>query len=341
MYWFADGKGACWTSWGATTVEKETGHKLQFSGDLQGFVLRVFQIVLQSLGNAGRTPHEIEVLFRKGYLFESAFCIPRFLEPTVKPVLQNLKKLLLTTDVHPETGHMYAGDTHINTTAGHLRRLLLHTPNLTHLRLNLQRHHSDRNKSFLQWLSKPAPNVGTPSTTALEPPPVDLAYLKSLELGHFEADPETILNVIAKYRSTLQELSLWRLDLSDPNTTGDPRYALRDGPKPNLWAMLFKKLARMQQLRLTHLKTGMLKQDTVFVNWKVPAPDDAPLEKSRKYSGTNIEAFLTGLIDESVVQWPDRQVYVPANSDSDEEMDDNENDDMDDDDDDDDEDDDQ
>ena len=310
---YRDGFGASWTSWGSTTVFNETGLQLQFSNDRAFFVPHLFQILIRALGKAERTPQEIEVLLRRGHLSDTAFHLPDFLRPIVKPVLQDLKKLLLTTDVSSGRRHAFQVPTSMASdprTGYLLRNFLGLTPNLSHLRLNLSRYYLMENTSFMQWLSKPMPDSGTLSTTLLDPAPVSLVHLKSLELGQFEIEPVTILGVISKFSHTLQDLSFWRMGLIDPRMS--PPDLVN---KPNKWASLFANMANMQKLRLHHMKVGMLNQDGLHVNFKAADSDDAPLGKVKEYSGPKMDLFLKELVDETVVQWPAESL-----SDADEDM---------------------
>ncbi|KAF2828070.1 hypothetical protein CC86DRAFT_445109 [Ophiobolus disseminans] len=299
-----DGPSASWSSWGATTVHNETGNRLGFSRDQNIFVPRLFQILLRAVGKAKQAPPEVEVLLRHGFLNDTAFHLPNFLQPTVKAVLQNLKKLILTNAVSVESVAVYInGSSEVRCAGYFLRQFLGHTPNLTHLRFNLPRHEVSENTNFLQWLSKPAVSQGTLPTASLEPAPVTLAYLTSLELGQFHTKPDTILDVVAKFSTTLQELSLWKLSLSESDVsplTHSPLY-----PKSNLWIKVFAKLAGMQQLQLNHLKVGQLQQDGLHVNFKAAGRDDAPLETVRDYTRPKMDSFLKELIDETVVKWPE------------------------------------
>jgi len=274
-------------------VFAQTGVQLQFSREFQDFVPRLFQILIRALGKAGAAPVEIEVLLRHGTLSDPAFHLPDFLLPTVSPVLKNLKKLYLAAAVGPRQSTFIHGNG-VSSMKHHgslLGRFLNHTPNLTHLRLNLQHHQFENNTAFLIWLSITKSEDGGPA-------PIDLPHLKSLEFGQFEVEPSNILGVVEKFAPTLRELSLWRLELSDR------RGVQRHDIKPNRWAGLFANLVKLPQLRLNFLKIGWLKQDHQKVNFKAAGREDAPLEGIREYSGPKMDAYLQDLIDETIVQWP-------------------------------------
>lgn len=282
-----DGATAAWSSWGASTAYRQTGISLNFTthGHISetaiGFTARIFQNVLFALSKAGRSPSQIEVLLRRHHLPDSAFHIPRFLQSKIEPVLLNLNTLLLNINTSPKLDHTHTNGTMIDTTSGRsLRRFLGIAPNLTHLRLNFQRHDHRNNITFLEWLSEPAPT--TPQTTSLlDPPAVALSQLKTLELGMLATQSDRMLEVVTKFAPTLEHLSIWRVELLSKVTN----YAT----KPNHWASFFRDLANVPALRLKYLKVGMLQQDQMYVNWKGPQDDsNADLPKQREYDGPHM-----------------------------------------------------
>lgn len=323
--------GINWTSWGATTVKQETGIDLTFTnGSLYGpqnadaFLSHVYQNLVLALGNAGRKPEELEVLLRHNSLPDTAFNIPSFVLPTVRPVLFGLKKLFLKVDTNSDYAHSHFDTSGLpkETQSGPLlRHFLGHTPNLTHLRLNLPRHTFEKNEQFLQWLTLPgAAQSSHTATSFFDPPPVKLENLVALDLGMFHVQSDVLLSVIAKFAPTLQEINLWKLNISErgmfPSNDSDG----------NLWGTFFTRLLRMKSLQLQHLKVGMLSQNHAHVQFKDPDVKDAPLLKVREHSGAKIDAFLLRLSEEATVSWP-QAMYVDndddaSDEDEDEEMDD-------------------
>lgn len=288
---------------------------LQFSHDWKDFVPRLFQILVRALGKARIYPEQIEVLLRRGFLADTAFHLPDFLLPTVSPMLQNLKKLYLAADVGSRDSYVYADGTSVESLSGHsLGRFLSHTPNLTHLRLNLQHYQFENNTNFLEWLSKPKSAGVRQAASVYDPEPIDLPHLTRLEFGQFQAEPATILGVVAKFAPTLRELSLWRLTLVDP------RAIHRHDTKPNRWVGLFANLAKLPHLQLSYLKVGLLKQDHIKASFKAAGRDDAPFEGVREYSGPKMNAFLQDLVDETIVQWP-TEIVVQSDDEEDDEFD--------------------
>lgn len=298
--------GLCWSSWGAPTVHRETGIALQFTKRLPHYpqyavdlLTRVFQNVIYSLGKANQKPAELEVLLRHGSLPDSAFDVPDFLYPSVGPVLNGLKKILLRASTSLGYMHTHTNGTVADTNPARLlRRFLGLTSNLEHLRLNLPKHGHAQDERFMTWLTLPA------SAPALEPdffdpPAISLSNLTQLELGQSQARPSTILDVIQKFTPTLRRLELWKMALSDPqvNRTYDS--------EPNLWKGFFTKLSKMPNLQLDHLKVGMLKQDYIHVQFTNHGAEEGALGlKYKQYTGKKMEEFLKELTNDVFVLWP-------------------------------------
>jgi hypothetical protein len=253
-----------------------------------------------ALGRAQRHPDEFEVLLRHHFLPDNAFNVPNFVYPAVEDYLFGLKKLLLRVDL-TRTINLYSQNNGNNSTEARsgrsLRRFLGCTPNLTHLRLNLPKFQVDDNEQFLQWLAV-RPPIGHQGTgDFFDPPHVTLAHLTALDLGQFRVRPNIILDIIATFAPTLQNLEMWKMTLSV-----DPA-ALAYDSKPNVWSKFFAKLARVPHLQLTHLKVGMLSQEHAFVQFKNSDKDDAPMVKVKEYTGKKMDAFLKELKEEAAVLW--------------------------------------
>ena len=313
--------GKSWSSWGATTVYRETGFQLNFadrgsySPEISArFVSRVFSTVMYALGRANRHPPEFEVLLRHYGLLDTAFALPDFLRPAVEPVLRNLTTLLLNA------GHIHCSlHTHSNGTSADphpgraLRYFLGYTPNLTHLRLNFEKHRIIDNEAFLRWLSEPAP-TGRANATFLNPAPIALRQLKTLELGQLNIVPNLVVLLISKFAPTLEDLSLWRMNL---HAVG----AVPHDHRPNLWRDLFEMVSKIPQLHLNHVKVGMLQQEHMFVNFK--GSGEGEILKQKEHTGKGMDKFWEELVEQVFVQWPHRpSVSNSDGSDSDENMDD-------------------
>jgi hypothetical protein len=320
---YRDGDRASWSSWGSTTVYSETGVQLAIAGgnpDMGGigssFTTRIFQIVVHALGKAKRNPRAIEVLLRHNILSDRGLYIPDYMRPTILPVLQNLKTLLLNISVSTMDLHTHSNGTRVLSPPGRsLRRFLGCTVNLTHLRLNFEKQPQwVYNEQFLLWLSLPPPaSSGLQEFNHLNPDPIALPLLAQLDLGQMNVEPHYILNVIQKFAPTLRDLSFWRMSLRTQSAAQSPGI--------NLWAGLFSKLTTMPHLQLNHLLVGFISQDRVHVNFKTPDIEDAPLLKKKDSMGKEMSVFLKELEEEAVVLWPN---VINDDGDSDEDMEDDE-----------------
>lgn len=321
-----DGETASWSSWGATTVYQETGVQLHFVrqtssgfggfGATEGnnFPARVFSTLLHALGKAGRTPSQVEVLLRNQGLPDYAFSLPKYLLPTADPILQNLTTLLLNVNLNPQSYHTHSNGNPCDPNAGRsLRHFLSHTPNLKHLRLNFEKHMVTHNTQFLHWLSESVPDTSSQTRDYFDPAPIALPFLKQLDLGQLTVAPAILTDVITKFASTLEDLSLWRMGLN--------AYALPSpGHRPNYWADFYTKLSTIPQLELTHLMVGMLQQDHMHVGFKQEGDDKAPPAKKREYSGKEMDKFLDEISRDVAVAWPVHPFNDHRDEDEDEEM---------------------
>lgn len=321
--------GTYWASWGATTVEKETGVRLRESyrgtGSQSRFVSHVFSNLLYAMGIAGRMPPRFEVLLRQqpGGLPDHAFHLPNFMFPAIQPVLQNLKALFLTLnlmDTSTHIHHTYSGGTPVGMTPGRsLRHFLSCTPNLAHLRLNFQKIQVLDNMNFMAWLASSPIGDSQPPQPAIinmeELPPVSLPHLSTLELGSLCVRKDVLLDVVHRFAPKLKHLSLWRMTI-------EMRLPGPYDPKPNLWSQFFQGLTSIPQLELAYLKAGTLMQNHHPVRFGVKTDSIEQPEKTREYSGKDMEKFIKGLADDVVVDWPPEIVMNSdvGSSDEDEDM---------------------
>lgn len=321
--------GTFWASWGATTVQQQTGVRLKESyrgtGSQSRFVSHVFSNLLYSMGVAGRTPPRIEVLLRQqpAGLPDSAFHLANFTFPAIQPVLYNLKALFLTlnlSDLSTHTHHTHSGGLPISTAAGRsLRHFLSCTPNLTHLRLNFQKFHVPDNMKFMEWLAaSPTSPVGPPQPTRVnleDPSAVSLPHLTALEFGQLDVNRDVLLAVLSRFAPKLERLSLWRMTIE----AGPP------GPydtKPNIWSQFFRGLSSIPGLDLAYLKVGALTQNHHTVKFKTEIGGEEKSEMMKEYSGKDAMKFIKNLASDVVVEWPPEVVVDSdaSNSDDDEDM---------------------
>lgn len=286
-----DGPNAEWTSYGANTIFNETGVRLKQGGSIPGRgCSQTFAVVLLALGDAAVCPKGIQVMsHNRNRLWDYAFHIPRFMEPSVAPVLDKLEKLHLSIDLswmsslsESANDALVTGrpqsDTHSDTQL--LRRFLRRTPNLKDLRINERWDQNPSLSDFLEWLAAPAPSQDYASSAGDEgdkmtPPPVALSHLEHLSLGCMIVGPQTLLQVIRKFAPHLQGLELWKISLhrslppgSDPN----------DPPRSNFWVDFMNQLKQVAWADFRHFKAGMLKQtythgrEDYFVSFKKRGP---------------------------------------------------------------------
>ena len=270
-------------------------------------------MVLHALGRAGCAPSQLEVLFLNQGLPDFAFTLPDFLRSNMEPVLQNMSTLLLSVDLSDLNFFAYP-DNSADVVAGRaLRRFLSYTPNLTHLRLNFRKAVVDYNQSFLKWLGQPIPAPGQQSTSGWEIQPIALPSLKQLDFGQLDANrPSLLLAITAKFASTLKELNFWKMGLvTETGFSHDHR--------PNYWKDFIRRLAKIPQLKLTHLKMGMLQQDSMYVGFKIGNDENASTLKQREYTGQEMDKFMDELIEQVSVPWPE-PVVQDEGTDGDEEM---------------------
>ncbi|KAF5849172.1 hypothetical protein GGP41_006034, partial [Bipolaris sorokiniana] len=268
-------------------IYRETGVRLSFADRgsyspeiTTRFVSRIFSSVLYALGKANRQPPQFEVLLRQHGLLDSAFFLPDFLLPTIEPVLRNMTTLLLSVSLVIRLLHTHSNGASADLHPGRsLRHFLRHTPNLTHLRLNFEKHLVANNEAFLSWLSTPPPTTTMP-VSFLHPDPIALPLLKTLELGQQSVRADILISLIAKFAPTLEDLSLWRMNIH--SFTHIPM-----GHQPNFWRDFFNKVSRIPQLNLNHLKVGMLQQDHSHVNFR--EKEDAKSLKVKEHTGNGMD----------------------------------------------------
>lgn len=277
--------GNTWTSWGASTIYRETGINMIFSAtpyvNGTSYPEHIYHVVTCALGKANSYPKEMQILLQSNRLPDRTLHIPKFMEQTLKPVLHNLRTLLLNVQLVYRTVHTHTNGTQISIAGRELRRFLSFTPNLVHLRLNFQRWQYNENEEFLLWLSHPSKISPSHPIEALDTPPIDLK-LTHLDLGALDAKPHVVYSVIDKFASTLNNLSLWRIKFKDP----DPH----NSEKPERWIFLFKKLSNIPHLQLKSLKIGFLGESETHVQFRDPdAPQDAKPSTTLEYTGKDVD----------------------------------------------------
>lgn len=276
-----DGPAAEWTSYGSTTIFNETGVRLSQGANgvwdsglpLQG-CSQVFALLLHALGDAAVFPRGIQVMARRGnQLRDFAYNLPRFLEPSVAPVLERLERLHLSMDLSWRSslsgwGHGANAPARPQSDTRLLRRFLCRTPRLKDLRINEHHDYNPALSDFLEWLAAPPATASAAAAAAAgddhddddeqsAPAPVAMSELEHLSLGFMNVAPRTLLHVVRKFAPRLRGLELWKVTLQRPLPPGsDPG----DPPRSSFWADFMNQLKQVNGLDLRHFKAGKLKQ---------------------------------------------------------------------------------
>ena len=333
-----DGPHAEWTSYGSTTIFKETGIRLSQGTNgvwNSGFPLQgcsqVFALVLHALGVAGAKPKGLEVMVRNGnHLRDFGFNVPRFVEPSVLPVLQKLEKLHLSIDLSWRTSPRgWSADGATVSQAApdtHLRKFLSSIPNLKNLRINEHHDYNPALTTFLEWLAATPPSEGAAQATngddESSTAPIRLPHLEELSLGIMNLQSATLLGVLRKLAPSLKRLELWRITLQRDLPAGcDPN----DPPKTVFWTDFLSQLRQIPDLNLHHFKAGMLNQTYThrpkpyYVSFKDHGT-------TVDYTGPHWRDFVEEVTPKLEVKWP--RTVTPEYDDSEDEVDSDEDDDI-------------
>ncbi|PNY30055.1 Uncharacterized protein TCAP_00028 [Tolypocladium capitatum] len=316
-----DGPNTEWTSYGSTTIFKETGVRLSQSMD--GSCSQVFALVLRALGVARANPKGIEVMVRNGnHLRDFCFDIPCFAEPSVLPVLQKLEKLHLSIDLSwrtsPRGRSADAGPTSQSAPDARLRKFLASIPNLKNLRIN--EHHDDNSAltDFFVWLAAAPPSGDAPPEAnghgEASMAPVAMPRLEELSLGIMNLDCATLLGAIRKFAPSLRGLELWKVTLQRNLPTGsDPN----EPPRNIFWTDFLNQLRQIPDLNLRHFKAGMLSQEYTRLS-RVYHVSFKGRGATVDYTGAHWRDFVEEVIPKLEIKWP--RTVTPEHGDSDDQV---------------------
>lgn len=327
-----DGPHAEWTSYGSTTIFKETGIRLSQGTNgvwNSGFPLQgcsqVFALVLHALGVAGANPKGLEVMVRNGnHLRDFAFNVPSFIEPSVLPILQKLEKVHLSIDLSWRSssrgwsGSAEAAPTIQPAPDTHLRRFLANLPNLKNLRINEHHDYNPALTTFFEWLAAAPPSGDASQETnghgEASTAPVAMPHLEELSLGIMNLDSATLLGVLRKFAPSLKGLELWKVTLQRDLPMGsDPN----DPPKSIFWTDFLNQLRQIPDLNLRHFKAGMLNQTYThrpkpyYVSFKDRG-------STVDYTGAHWRDFVEEVTTKLDIKWP--RTVTPEYGDSDDEV---------------------
>ena len=316
--------GTRWRSYGAPTMERTINRAMDIGTSTQTqFIKQIYTVTLAALAAAEVRPPNLEIVLRSpGWgLPDSSMYIPRWLEPSMAPVLAGLKKLHLTLAFDSNSDRLFQArsENAEAISSSFTRKFLTYTPNVTWLRINFRMHdpmNMDRvgpspNERFLDWLATPAEDTSPLSYD--DPKPVALAALENLELGVLDVNYRSIWPLVQKFAPSLRALTFWKVTLTVRN---DKHIA--EGWSPNLWASVFSRLSEATQkgeLSLRDLHVGHLRQSYPVAGHPGFGPshvvsfaDSHAKTRSavRAYSDSlqSMESFLDSLVNDGEVNAP-------------------------------------
>ncbi|KAK1671052.1 F-box domain-containing protein [Colletotrichum godetiae] len=346
---FRDGFSVDWTSYGATTLQRETGvNLLRIPVDeMVTYTNKVFVTLFTALGNAGARPSAFELLrHQQGVPSDDAFNLfTKYLKPKVVPVLEGLETFICVLNV--ATGPFRVTSLTGSTGSSERRRydyllrlFLGYMPNLKHLRTNFAHpgHNTDAVDEFIDWLGTPALNPPSePDDNQLPTPPAPVAFshLEEINLGFVEVEPRRLLQVVQKFAPTLRNLELWKVTLRSRTGAISGDYDTRSNISiVNMWARFLQSLRDVPNLDLNHIMVGCPAQRMSMTSARVwvQVTDGVP-DKSvgrREYTGIDWRHFVGELAKQVMVDIPPEYERSSDSDDEDEEdMDDGIDDDLD------------
>ncbi|UNI18509.1 hypothetical protein JDV02_004774 [Purpureocillium takamizusanense] len=317
-----EGARAEWSSYGSSSIFRETGIRLNPapSGSWSAqanFQLssQVFALVTHALGMANPPKIKgIEVMAKMGnQLRDFAFNIPAFSEPMILPVLRRLEKLHLSINLGWRA--QSAPWTQVAATAPDtmLRQFLCQCTNLKDLRINELHDSPTAMTDLLTWLAGDSDTrTNGPEAGDARAGGPSLDTLEHLSLGWMSVPVAPLIKVLRRFAPSLRGLELWKMTLVMPLPPGsDPS----DPPRVMFWTDFMNQLRQIPGLDLRHIKFGALKQAYLH------RPEHHVSFKNRgveaKYTGPHWKDFVdevTPLLD---IKWPRRLTPESDDSDSD------------------------
>lgn len=215
---YRDGPGAVWRSCGAVTAEEKTGKEISMTNSLDTvnairLVDTLFQNILLAMVEADVRPINFELTLKAGGVSDYVL----YVQPQLRPVLEGFTKLHL--DLNNRT---WQSNRHLSPRGNGLKQFIAACPNLTSLRINFQRS-SEVTARFYSWL---AGEVADDDEDSIPPP--ELRYLKRLELGMCDLHESIPDALLARFESTLESITFWRIRLYHTDS--------RLTTEENLWA---------------------------------------------------------------------------------------------------------
>jgi hypothetical protein len=282
--------------------------------DQAEYLSRVFLSLLRSLGKADSRPKDFEVILRETSLYDHAFNLPKYTDVLIKPVLDNLRTLLL--DLNAEFTPAFVNVNHTPTECPNylLRTFLSRLPKLEHLRLNFRFYRGNETSNLLSWLAKPISAASPDTTKALtlleSPRTIEFTNLRQLDIGMVTVEPKILSSIIQKHRESLRVINLHKVSLLQT----DPTKSSRD----NLWAKFFGQLSKLD-LKLTGMKMSLLSQQLEGNrSYRGITFKDSRDPKSREWGGTDVQSCLRDFVANVIVSGPDQDTESSHSGDSEE-----------------------
>lgn len=324
-----DGPHAHWLSYGTQTMIKETSIRPRTHGipghSIHTYVDQMFKSIIHALGMANARPTAIEVMERQGHpLGDAAFHMHPDFEASIIPVLRGLKRLHLTLQgnssalVNDGLPHQRHG----------LTMFLRHCEGLEELRIN-GRHgagtYAIRNslRNLYDWLTVEestseteaqkeanSPSLdGRTSDLSLVNSPIKFPQLQNISLGMTSLTINELVRLVAKFADTLQHLELWRITLvTEEGRSFDRGEVLED--RQILFAHLLKKLLKIPNLNLRHIKLGNMKQIWNPVDGHGHMMEDVSFKPNAKTRDEDVDAGIESVIGVLEYTGPDWRHFV-------------------------------
>ncbi|KAI1416739.1 hypothetical protein F5Y13DRAFT_185579 [Hypoxylon sp. FL1857] len=337
---YRDGGDCCWHAYGAPTLVRETGigyiqpsFRTQYrhegmDGDFKTYARRTFWTILRAMGKAKEMSSlpQLEVILRNSWLPDDAFSIPRYFEPTILPVLQNLKVLFLDLGHNSFPTIISTEGRQKNHSFLHLAAFLSKALSLEHLRLNFRNCPGSEARDILQWFADvPTPSEYLPLALGNQsnvpgnlpelPHTPQFPHLVQLDIGMVEIELPLLLAIYMRYRESLRKISLHRVTLHSPPKS-PPR-------PPNSWREFLHHITRLDfnlsTLRLSSLKERC-KNSHSTLEFKFPGQREGEDRSTREWNGRDWNYASREFIQSMVTIGPGQQWLYAPDSDSDDEV---------------------
>ncbi|KAI0840742.1 hypothetical protein F5Y06DRAFT_294005 [Hypoxylon sp. FL0890] len=300
------------------------------------YFCHVFWTILRALGKTERNTYpQLDVDLLSGYIPDIAFNIPRYLEPTILPVLEGLTVLYLDLGQNVFQSLVSHGQGGCRTHAGFfLATFLSKTQSLICLRLRFLHCLDYQAVEILQWLaglpvSPESPNsaVFVESAQNMQgefpemPETPDFQHLQYLELGFVKVELPLLLAVYKRYQANMRVISLHTVTITNSVDA-------RTGKPVNMWARFLRRITKLR-FELTGLRLCSLnltyEGDKYMLRYKLRGQEpEGAAEWISDWTGTDWERAAHEVIGSMVVHWRGK-AHPSVGDDSDDDWDSDEN----------------